>query len=255
MIERMRLQEVDQVILSVAEGANISGTDLKTGEPVIIIEKPNLSALDFKTLTTLTEDDRGFIGSSGMTKNIDFVLNDGAVLYSVWSYIHGTSKTNTTAKLRGTEWLEPQDNILTLSSTTLPTNFILYISEDDKLRKLRNGFDYILYTDEDKYCVQLLISGDKFFAVYNYSLEDTQVTTVKQIHNNVFCALDIYYDAVDITTEDHHKVCLHCDKVQVFSDLSIGINDSTKASFTPIHIKSIPCNGQLNKNIATITVI
>ena len=88
-----------------------------------------------------------------------------------------------------------------------------------------------------------------------YEVEDASITKVKQIHNNVFCAMDIYFDAVDCNTDDKHTVCVHCDKVQIFSDLSIGINDSTKASFTPIQVRSIPAGGDLNKDIATITVV
>ena len=83
------------------------------------------------------------------------------------------------------------------------------------------------------------------------------VTKVKQIHNTVFGALDIYFKAVDIETEDEHVVCVHCDKVQIFMDLSISINNNQKASFTPIRICSIPdgSDKDINRNVATITVV
>jgi hypothetical protein len=98
--------------------------------------------------------------------------------------------------------------------------------------------------------------GDNYYINYSYVMSNVQKTTIKQIHNNIFCAMDIYFDAVDTSTDDNHTVCVHCDKVQVFMDLAIGINDSTKASFTPIRVCSIPSGGQdLNKDIATITVI
>jgi hypothetical protein len=88
-------------------------------------------------------------------------------------------------------------------------------------------------------------------------MTDVSVTKVKQIHNNVFGALDIYFKAVDIETEDEYTVCVHCDKVQVFMDLAISVNNNQKASFTPIRICSIPetTDGRINRDVATITVV
>ena len=86
-------------------------------------------------------------------------------------------------------------------------------------------------------------------------MSNVKQTIVKQIHNNIFCSMDIFFDAVDCDTDEKHTVCIHCDKVQVFMDLSIGINNSTKASFTPIQVRSIPQGTELNKNIASIMVI
>ena len=97
--------------------------------------------------------------------------------------------------------------------------------------------------------------GKNYFACYTYEIENVSQTKVKQIHNNVFCTIDIYIDAVDMDTDDKHTVCIHCDKVQVFTDLSLGINNSAKASFTPITIKSIAQGPEFNKDVATITVI
>ena len=80
---------------------------------------------------------------------------------------------------------------------------------------------------------------------------------MKQIHNNIFGALDIYFKAVDIETEEEHMVCIHCDKVQILMDFAISINNSQKASFTPIKICSVPVDAteSVNRNIATITVV
>ena len=84
------------------------------------------------------------------------------------------------------------------------------------------------------------------------------MTTIKQINNNIFCALDVYFDAVDMELDEHKKVCLHCDRVQVFSDLAISINDSQKASFNPITVCSIAeqdNKGNLNKVVAEFVVM
>lgn len=82
MLERLRMQEVSQIILSVPKGAVIAGTNLKYGEPVMIIDKPATSQLTFVTNGKLTED-QGFISKSTQTKQINFIINDGAILYSV----------------------------------------------------------------------------------------------------------------------------------------------------------------------------
>ena len=39
--------------------------------------------------------DKGFISASGLTTSLDFTINEGTVLYAVWSYIYGTSSTKT----------------------------------------------------------------------------------------------------------------------------------------------------------------
>ena len=106
MLERLRMQEVSQIIFSVPEGAVIAGTDLKFGEPVMIIDKPAMSKLTFISREKKAEDGRGFISASGQTQAIDFTINEGTILYSLWSYLHGLSEENTISRLRGTEWLE-----------------------------------------------------------------------------------------------------------------------------------------------------
>ena len=261
MLERLRMQEVSQIILSVPEGAILSGTNLRVGEPVMIIEKPAMSHLTFKTREKKSEDGRGFISASGQTQSIDFTINEGTILYSVWSYLHGINADNTISKLRGTEWLERQGTYLKLTTESEPMDLILYICNDNKLTLMKPQEDYVLFhnTADDNYYIELVnpenMAGEKYYTNYSYVISNVQKTTIKQIHNNIFCAMDVYFDAVDCDTDDKRTVCVHCDKVQIFSDLAIGINDSAKASFTPITIKSIPQGNEVNKDIATITVV
>lgn len=260
MLERLRMQEVSQIILSVPEGAILSGTNLRVGEPVMIIEKPAMSHLTFKTREKKSEDGRGFISASGQTQNIDFTINEGTILYSVWSYLHGINEENTIAKLRGTEWLIKEGKYLKLKTDSEPMDVILYLSKDGELvlQKPITDYSIIQNTVDNKYYIELvhpIEDEDSYYVNYSYVMSNVQKTTIKQIHNNIFCGMDIYFDAVDTNTDDKHTVCVHCDKVQVFMDLAIGINDSTKASFTPITIKSIPQGNEVNKNIAVITVI
>lgn len=260
MLERLRIQEVSEIILSVPEGVVIAGTDLSVGEPVMIIEKPALSQLTFNTREKKVES-RGFISASGTTRNIDFTINEGSVLYSVWSYLHGINTIKTTSLLRGTEWIHADnEQYVKLSAPSAPIKPVLYKKNDeDKLSLLTYQKDYtIVYQGEDnkEYLIQFNepVSGD-YFICYTYEIKDVDTTNVKQIHNNIFCSMDIYFDAVDMDTDDKHVVCIHCDKVQVSTDLAIGINNSQKASFTPITIRSVPDGNELNKDIAVITVI
>ena len=261
MLERLRMQEVSEIVLTVPEGAIIAGTDLTVGEPIMIIKDPSLSVLEFKTTAHANNDAKGFLSASGLTSKLDFTINEGSILYSVWSYIHGVNNIQGSSTLRGTEWITP-DKIngtdFYLATESEPHNISLYESIDDVLNKKKRGQDYEIYVDQDKYVVRLnQPSKNSFFAVYSYVLDNVKTTEVKQIHNNIFGALDIYFKAVDIETEEIHTVCVHCDKVQIFMDLAISINDSQKASFTPIKICSIPVDAKesVNRNIATITVI
>lgn len=255
MLERLRMQEVREIIFSVPEGVIIEGTDFRAGEPVMIIQDPGISQLLF-TDTKKKNEDRGFLSTSGHTKSLDFTINEGAILYSVWSYLHGISRTHTNTVLRGTEWLDAIDGKLKLSA--IPKTLVVYEKTGDGLRRLARR-EYTLEEQDGIYYVNLLApSTNNYFVNYTYDIEDVQITTVKQIHNNIFCAMDVYFEAIDMETDDKYDVCVHCDRVQVFADLAIGINDSTKASFTPIEIHSIPQNnraGDINKNIADIVVI
>lgn len=263
MLERLRMQEVSQIILSVPEGAVIAGTDLKYGEPIMIIDKPATSQLTFVTSGKRNED-QGFISKSTQTKQIDFTINDGSILYSVWSYLHGTSEEHASSTLRGTEYLDltgDEHNLLLLSAHNNVSMISVYKNIDGKLMKLILNTDYIVYYIDDEegvrnYYVELREPENYNYMVsYLYTIDDVQMTKLKQLHNNIFATLDVYFDAIDVTTDDKHKVCLHCDKVQIFTDLAIGINNSHKASFTPIEIHSIAAGNELNKDIATITVI
>ena len=261
MLERLRMQEVSEIVLTVPEGAIIAGTNLTVGEPIMIIKDPSLSVLEFKTTEHANSDAKGFLSASGLTSRLDFTINEGSILYSVWSYIHGTLEQKGTSILKGTEWILPENIIGTdfyLSAESEPKNVTLYELIDGVLQKRTREQDYEIYANEDRFLIRLSQPSDnKFFIVYSYTMTDVSVTKVKQIHNNVFGALDIYFKAVDIETEDEYTVCVHCDKVQVFMDLAISVNNNQKASFTPIRICSIPemTDGRINRDVATITVV
>lgn len=255
MLERLRIQEVSEIIFTVPEGAVIADTGLKVGEPVMIIKNPGTSKLLFSTSAKKNED-RGFISTSGQTKSLDFTINEGSILYSVWSYLHGTTNTKTKTTLKHTEWLSvSKDNSLKLSER--PVSLILYKKVEGELKKLFYQRDYTV--DADNNAIILVEAEDaEYFAIYSYEVAEATVTKVKQIHNNIFCAMDIYFQAIDMDTDEKHGICLHCDKVQITTDLAIGINNSGKASFTPIEVHSIPqVSGteDFNKTIATITVV
>jgi hypothetical protein len=261
MLERLRMQEVSEIVLTVPEGAIIAGTNLTVGEPIMIIKDPSLSVLEFQTAAHTNSDAKGFLSASGLTSRLDFTINEGSILYSVWSYIHGTLEQKGESILKGTEWISPENIVGTdfyLSTESEPKNVTLYELIDGVLQKRTREQDYEIYANEGRFLIRLSQpSNNKFFIVYSYTMTDVSVTKVKQIHNNVFGALDIYFKAVDIETEDEYTVCVHCDKVQVFMDLAISVNNNQKASFTPIRICSIPemTDGRINRDVATITVV
>jgi hypothetical protein len=262
MLERLRMQEVSEIVLTVPEGAVIAGTNLTVGEPIMIIKDPSLSVLEFQTAAHTNSDAKGFLSASGLTSRLDFTINEGSILYSVWSYIYGVNNRKGSSTLRGTEWIGPEQIIdgtdFNLKTESAPSNITLYEMIDEVLVKKVRGEDYQVYSNDKYYTIRLSQPSDnKFFIVYSYTMEEVNTTEVKQIHNNIFGALDIYFQAVDIETEEEHVVCVHCDKVQIFMDLTIGINDSKKASFTPIKICSVATDAKesVNRNIATITVL
>lgn len=261
MLERLRLQEVSEIIFTIPEGVNIAGSNLKAGEPVMMINKPALSKLDFRTSEKHSQDGRGFISASGQTKRLEFAINEGSILYTVWSYLHGTITEQTNARLKGSEYIKPQNGVLTLDisgADANPENLLVYRKMENSLQKLQPGIDYSSFYNQDteQYIVKLNSdNNDEHLLIYDYIIQDVMQTTVKQIHNNIFCAMDIYADAMNMDTDEPCTVCIHCDKVQIFMDLSISVNNSAKASFTPIYVYSIPEGNELNKDIATITVV
>lgn len=263
MIERLRMQEVEEIILSVPEGVTIAGTNLKYGEPVMIIKNPQLSTLQFNT-TSKKIADRGDLGSPNQISRLDFTINEGSISYAVWTYLHGILENNTSSKIKGTEYVETDDeHKILLSAHTTISNLIVYKNVDGVLTKLYPQTDYEAYytTVEgviNNYVEIIGTDNKNYFICYDYVINGVDVSTIKQISNNIICSLDIYFDALDIDNDEHKKVVLHCDRAQVFSDLAISINDSSKASFNPITINAIAeqnDKGDLNKTIATLTVI
>lgn len=265
MIEQLRMQEVSQIILSMPEGAIIKNKHFEVGEPVMVINNPSLSNLSFVSRPVGVNDAQGHVGTAGITNNIDFVINEGSVLYALWSYIYGFNDEEPGAtKIKGNEYLTADEDGKIILSAIPELNpgidrFYLYTSKDNENQLLPHssyGFEEdangnltgIVYIDGAQ-------EGDMFFVTYTYKMDALTVTKIKQIHNNIFCAMDIYIDAVDLKNDDKHTVYIHCDKVQVDTDMVLSINDSSKASFTPIRIKSIADGAELNKDVATIVVI
>ena len=277
MLEQLRMQEVSQIILSKPEGAVIRQNrtnpqekgveygDFEVGEPVMIINNPSLSNLSFLSRPVVAQDAQGHIGTAGITNNIDFVINEGSVLYALWAYIYGLNEEKPgLVKIRGNEYLQTdKDGYVKLGTKPEmdPGNDKIY------LYKVEDNKNILLNIDEYEFCVsdeeprQWYVhifdakEEETYFITYNYMIESTTITKVKQVHNNVFCAMDIYIDAVDLKNDDKHTVYIHCDKVQVDTNLVLSVNDSSKASFTPIRIKSVPTGEELNKDIATVVVI
>lgn len=265
MIEQLRMQEVSQIILSMPEGAIIKNKHFEIGEPVMVINNPAVSNLSFVSKPIGVNDAQGHVGTAGITNNIDFVINEGSVLYALWSYIYGFNDENPGAtKIKGNEYLTADEDgkiILSAKPELTPgtDRFYLYTSKDN-INVLLPHSQYA-FEEDDKGEVTGVVyidgakDGDQFFVSYTYIVDATTISTIKQIHNNIFCAMDIYIDAVDLKNDDKHTVYIHCDKVQVDTDMVLSINDSSKASFTPIRIKSIADGSELNKDIATIVVV
>lgn len=83
MLETLRMQEVSQVILSLPEGAVIKGKKCLAGEPIMIINNPSLSNLTFTAKPVTANDGRGHIGTAGITNSLDFIINEGSILYAL----------------------------------------------------------------------------------------------------------------------------------------------------------------------------
>lgn len=277
MLEQLRMQEVSQIILSKPEGAVIRQNrtnpqekgveygDFEVGEPVMIINNPSLSNLSFVSRPVVANDAQGHIGTAGITNHIDFVVNEGSVLYALWGYIYGLNEEEPgLTKIRGNEYLQIDEQgyaKLSAKPEMSPGNDKFYVYKvDDNANVLLSNDEYEICVSDTKprqWYLHILAGneGEQYFVTYNYLIEATTITKVKQVHNNVFCAMDIYIDAVDLKNDDKHTVYIHCDKVQVDTDLMLSVNNSGKASFTPIHIKSVATGEELNKDIATVVVI
>lgn len=249
MLERLRLQEVEEIIFSVPKGMSVPGLGLQEGEPIMVIKEPGTSRLLFSTSTKQNRD-KGFISASGLTTSLDFTINEGSVLYAVWSYIYGTLNTKASMTLRGTEYLHSNGKLITLSTT--PKDVILYQNVNGSFIKLIPNKDYTI--DDNYITLTQENNWDYFYVSYSYEVENVPITTVKQIHNNIFCAIDIYMKATDVMTDEKHSVCIHCDKVQIFTDFELRTNNSQSVSFTPIEVHSVS-EGDFNKTVATIVVI
>lgn len=264
MLEQLRMQEVSQIIFTMPEGAIIPGKNYHVGEPVMIIDNPSLSTLSFLSRPVTAEDNQGHIGTAGITKNLEFIINDGAVLYSLWSYVYGydNGKPEGQTYLRGNEYLTLQDDGL-LHLKQMPKNLYLYqVKDNNNILVPGNKYEVLeIVLDADKNICEYAIQypeatvEDSYMVFYEYPVDPVTVSNVKQIHNNIFCAMDIYINAVDLKNDDKHVVYIHCDKVQITTDLVLSINDSNKASFTPIKVKSIPDGDGFNKDVATIVVV
>lgn len=262
MLERLRMQEVSQIVLSVPEGVIIPGKNYITGEPIMIINNPALSNLAFLTRSISADDAQGHIGESGITKNMEFTINDGSILYALWSYIYGYVEENKAYTMRGIEYINVNEKTNRFKLSEKPSKLFLYKVKENT-QELIPTTDYCILEcetdidDEFEYWIEYdnIQDGDIFLVSYEYDVDPLSITNIKQIHNNIICSIDIYIDAVDLKNDNKHIVCIHCDRVQIMTNLVLSINDSSKASFTPIIVKSIPEGDGIDKNVATIVVM
>jgi hypothetical protein len=163
MLEQLRMQEVSQIILSKPEGAVIRQNrtnpqekgveygDFEIGEPVMIINNPSLSNLSFLSRPVVAQDAQGHIGTAGITNNIDFVINEGSVLYALWAYIYGLNEEKPgLVKIRGNEYLQTdKDGYVKLGAKPEmdPGNDKIY------LYKVEDNKNILLNIDEYEFCV------------------------------------------------------------------------------------------------------
>ena len=264
MLETLRMQEVSQIVLSMPEGAIIKGKECLVGEPIMIINNPSLSNLTFTSTPVAANDAQGHIGTAGITNQLDFIINEGSILYALWNYVYGIADDDVThTVIKGNEYLSIDKNGYAILGTRPllnndDYNFYLYKVEDNQnILIAHDKYEFCTTEDGDTWLVHIFDyqEGDNYFATYNYEIEAVTVSHIKQIHNNIFATMDIYIDAVDLKNDDKHSVVIHCDKVQIDTNMVLSINDSSKASFTPIRIKSIPGGDEFNKDIATVVVI
>jgi hypothetical protein len=151
MLETLRMQEVSQVVLSMPEGAIIPGKDSFVGEPIMIINNPSLSNLTFTSRPVAATDGQGHIGTAGITNQLDFVINEGSILYALWNYIYGIAEEDTHKTIiKGNEYLSVDNNGYAFlgAKPLLNTdhhNFYLYKVEDNQ--------NILLPHDKYEFCV------------------------------------------------------------------------------------------------------
>jgi len=257
MIEKLRMQEVSEIIFSVPKGANIKGLNYQAGEAVMVINNPNTSQLSFLGSTQTASDGKGLLGFSNITNTIDFQINEGSILFALWSYLQGSVQKDYEMFVKKASYETAQNRYIALVGE--PRGMYVYETNEDGSKTMIPSDEYeVIYdTVTETYFVKLASDrdGDSFFLSYNYGVETESTSFIKQIQNNIICDMDIYINAVDLSTEDKKVVYIHCDKVQLDMDLAISLNSSNKASFTPIRVLSIADGNEFNKNIATISVL
>lgn len=255
MFERLRMQEVKKIVFSVPEGGAIGERlGLQTGDPIMIINKPNTSDLTFISRTKFNESGKGFVNLTGSTSTIDFTINDGSVLFTLWSYLHGRVIRDSIAPVPIVEELTSENDTLVLSNVPVTTKKAV------ALYKIENGI--LQYINKDDFNItdniiylNFKTNGENFTAVYDYQATASMVSFIQQLHNSILCAVDIFIDAIDLTTGDKHMVYVRIDRAQLDTDLKLFLNDSAKASFTPIKIYAVPEGSSGNRSMATIVVV
>ena len=256
-LEQLTMQEVSKIILSVPKGVIIPGNrQYYEGEPVMIITNPGLSDLRFLARGVTAKDGRGFVGEAGITNQIDFTINEGSILYGLWSYLYGYTEDSGRQTMRECEYITVHNGHLLLDKQPMVIYLYKHVDNEniiinpDDYDVINEGDDWLLVSDD-------FIDGEEYLVSYTYTALADTISHMKQIHNNIICSLDIYFNAVDKVNDDKYIVCIHCDRTQVDTDMVIRINNSQASSFTPIKVTSIPQAGEdgINKDIATVTVM
>lgn len=252
MIDKIRFQEIENVILKAPMDMTINGKCYKKGQPVMIINKPSLSVLEAHGEEKQVSS-RGYEGSNSTLDYVNFNIVDGYISLGLWNAIFGDVKLNTetlVTKRVGVDLIN--EDKITLPD--VPKDLFLYlINVDTGAQELVsssqytiNGKDIILSTSITR----------SMIIVYTTNINAMEISTAKQIGSNLVLELEIMGTAYDPISGDKFNISIQCPKVNVSVDLNIGFNAQERVSFTPIHCKCTPSlakNG-INKSIFDIVV-
>lgn len=252
MIDKIRFQEMESVILKAPIDMVINGKCYKKGQPIMIINKPALSVLEAHG-NEKQASARGYEGSNTILDYVNFDIVDGYISLGLWNAIFGEVKQNieTIITKRVSTTLTNEDTIVL--PDTPNTLFLYLVNNDTGVQELVSPSQYTI----SGRTITLLSSITRTVViVYTTNIMAIEISTAKQVGNNLILELEMMGTAYDPISGEKFYVSIQCSKVNVSVDLSIGFNAQEKVSFTPIHCKCIPdmANNGINKALFNIVV-
>jgi hypothetical protein len=235
MLERIRFQNIDMIVLKARDKYQIGERCYQKGQPILIIDNPAISSFNVYKNDSEPQS-RGAEALTSVINRVEFEIVDGQIHYELWNSMFSEKVSSNiiqkfkrkNLKLESIDEIDFEEEI---------KGMFIYKAGLNGSDTTMVGVDEYLI-DDSKVIFQFPITGDYWF-LYYVEKEVSDIRRVKQVSDNMIASLEVQGEALDMATGEKRRIILIFPKVSVNVDLGIRFG-ADSADFTAIKCVAMP---------------